>query len=141
MSDESVSKINDIFSNILINCKNMVQTVNKINKFRKKELKNIAKKTDKSKSSINIKKQISNQLAEFMNIDKNILISKTEALRYICKYVKDNDLQIEENKKKFTIDNKLSELFSIPKGDILTFMNINGLLSKHFPLSKQNNII
>lgn len=136
MSDESINNINDIFSNIFLNCKDMVKIVNKINKIRKKELKNISKDTDKSKSSINIKKPVTSKLAEFMNIEKNTLISKTEALRYICKYVKDNDLQITENKKKFKIDNKLSNLFNIPIGEIRIFMNINGLLSMHFVSQK-----
>ena len=135
MNDEISFKINDIFLDISKSCNDMVRVVKKIDKMRKKELKNISKDTDKSKASINIKRPISKNLSFFMKIDNNTLISKSEALKYISQYIKNNNLQLNENKKKFLIDDNLSNLFEIEKNEIKTFMNINGLISKHFTLN------
>ena len=75
MIDDNSIKINNIFLDISKTCNNMVKIVKKIDKIRKKEIKIITKDTDKSRASINIKKHISNKLANFMDIGEDSLIS------------------------------------------------------------------
>jgi len=132
MINDNSDKISDIFINISRQCMVMVKIVKKIDKIRKQELKNIMKDTDKSKASINIKKPISNNLLDFMELEKNTLISKSEALKYISKYINNHNLQVNENKKKFMNDINLSKLFNVETNSILTYMDINGKLSPHF---------
>ena len=51
-------------------------------------------------------------------------------MRAISAYIKTKDLQLEDDKKKWKPDATLTKLFSLEKGSLYTFMNINGLISR-----------
>ena len=50
-------------------------------------------------------------------------------MRAISAYIKTKDLQLAEDKKKW-VDFDSTKLFSLEKGSLYTFMNINGLISR-----------
>ena len=51
-------------------------------------------------------------------------------MRAVAAYVKQQDLQIADNRKNWKGDATLSKLFSLEKGKLYSFMNINGLISR-----------
>ncbi len=51
-------------------------------------------------------------------------------MRSVSSYIKDKNLQIEDNKKQWKPDATLCKLFDLDKKQNYTFMNINGLISR-----------
>ena len=51
-------------------------------------------------------------------------------MRAVAAYVKQKDLQIADNRKNWKGDSTLEKLFSLEKGKLYSFMNINGLISR-----------
>jgi chromatin remodeling complex protein RSC6 len=51
-------------------------------------------------------------------------------MKEISAYIKAKGLQLEEDKKKWKPDATLMKLFSLEKGTLYTFMNVNGLISR-----------
>ena len=101
----------------------------------KKSTKNIKKKKKKnSLSGFAVPTKITNELAEFLNLDKDTEISRTDVTSLICKYIKDNNLQNPDNKKIIIPDEKLKKLFNgyLSEEDQLEFFNIQSYLKYHF---------
>ena len=51
-------------------------------------------------------------------------------MRAVAAYVKQKDLQIADNRKNWKPDSTLEKLFTLEKGKLYSFMNINGLISR-----------
>ena len=101
----------------------------------KKSSKNSKKKKKKnSLSGFAVPTKITNELAEFLNLEKNIEISRTDVTSLICKYIKDNNLQNPDNKKIIIPDERLKKLFNgyLSEEDQLEFFNIQSYLKYHF---------
>jgi len=69
------------------------------------------------------------ELSKFLGLDENEKINLVTANRKVVDYVKDNQLQCEDNRKNIILDDKLKELF----GDDceINFSNLNEELEKH----------
>ena len=69
------------------------------------------------------------ELATFLGLDENEKINLVTTNRLVVDYIKDNQLQSEDNSKNIVLDDKLKELF----GDEceINFSNLNDELEKH----------
>ena len=69
------------------------------------------------------------ELATFLGLDENEKMNLVTANRLVVDYIKDNQLQSEDNSKNIVLDDKLKELF----GDEceINFSNLNDELEKH----------
>ena len=74
-------------------------------------------------------RKIKPELAQFMNLDEKICVSREDIIRFISKYVKTQNLQNKNNKSSFVVDDKLSILLKLDKGTNITFLAINKLIS------------
>tara|TARA_Y100000768_G_C23915629_1_gene652238 strand:+ start:406 stop:795 length:390 start_codon:yes stop_codon:yes gene_type:complete len=74
-------------------------------------------------------RKIKPELAQFMNLDEKICVSRENIIRFISKYVKTQNLQNKNNKSSFVVDDKLSILLKLDKGTNITFLAINKLIS------------
>jgi chromatin remodeling complex protein RSC6 len=107
----------------------------------KKSNKNNKKKKKKnSLSGFAIPSKITKELADFLGLDENIEIPRTDVTKLICKYIKDNNLQNPENKKIIIPDEKFKKLFEgqLDENNKLEFFNIQTYLKCHFIKSKPN---
>ena len=75
---------------------------------------------------------ISDQLASFLGKPKGSELARTEVTREINAYIRANKLQDPENGRKINPDQKLTKLLRIPKGDELTYFNLQRYMSPHF---------
>ena len=101
----------------------------------KKSNKNNKKKKKKNNlSGFAVPTKITKELAEFLNLDEKIEISRTDVTSLICKYIKENNLQNPDNKKIILPDDKLKKLFNgyLGEEDQLEFFNIQSYLKYHF---------
>ena len=76
--------------------------------------------------------KISDQLCEFMKKPKGSTAARTEVTQYIIKYIKDNDLQWNENRKIIKPNKHLKSLLNLKKDEEVTYFNIQRYMNKHF---------
>jgi len=114
-----------LYKEVLKERKELLKKSNKNNKKKKKK---------NNLSGFAVPTKITKELAEFLNLEEDAEISRTDVTSMICKYVKDNNLQNPENKKIIIPDEKLSKLFKgyLGEDDQLEFFNIQSYLKYHF---------
>ena len=76
--------------------------------------------------------EISNALCDFLKVEHGTKMARTEVTRRLTKYIKENSLKSELDKRKIIPDNKLIELFELNEDDKLTFFSLQKYLNKHF---------
>ena len=80
--------------------------------------------------------RVPKQIAEFLGLSEDAVLPRTEVTKHIYEYIKSNELQIKEDKKKSYTDAKLSELFNLPEKSVIEFSTFQVLLSKVYNLDK-----
>ena len=78
--------------------------------------------------------KITDDLAKFMSCNPSDLKSRVDVTRFICKYVKDKNLQNQQDKRYIIPDDSLKKLLKYdPNVDgALSFPNVQKLIQKHF---------
>jgi len=101
-----------------------------VSKYIKKETK---PKKPRKKSGFALPVSISDELCEFMELEKGSKVARTQVTQYLSTYIKDNNLINPENKKIIVPDAKLTKLLGDDIIDIeLTYFNIQTFMNKHF---------
>ena len=107
-----------------------------------KEMKEINKK--KGKKSDRPKREpsgfakpslISQELCDFLGKETGTELARTEVTKHLTTYIKANNLQAPEDKRKILPDAKLKKLLRVQKGDDNTYFNLQKYLKPHFPKS------
>jgi chromatin remodeling complex protein RSC6 len=75
--------------------------------------------------------RISDDLCQFLKVENGTLVPRTTVTKEIIKYIKDNNLQNAENRKKIEPDVTLRKL--VGNAEDLTFFNLQVHLNPHFP--------
>jgi len=79
--------------------------------------------------------KISNEMAKFTGWNANELKSRVDVTKYICNYIKENNLQNPTDKRQILADPKLSKLLNYdPKkaNEPLTYYRIQSYIKPHF---------
>ena len=112
----------------------------------KKEMKNKNKEISKNKNRGNRKPSgfaeathISNELCDFMGKQQGEKVARTEVTKYICNYIKENDLRKTENKRIINPDDKLKNLLGVNNSSEITYFNIQRYMNKHFIKSSNDD--
>lgn len=121
-----------------INLIAMGKRVKKLEKTIVSLVKSRSKKTKTQKKEIPT--GISPKLMTFMGLSE-ALTTRSEALRKISDYVRKTGLQLQDDKRTFVTDKVLSDLFSIPVGEKLTFLAINKYVTPLFTLSSKKEVV
>ncbi len=108
-----INEINDDYNTCISLLKKIKKNNNKLTKIvKKKKNKNI--KTDiKKKKGIYYKKNIPKKIALFFNLEEDCLMSRVEVTRKFYKYIKDNNLNYQKDKRIFIPDKKLKDIFNL----------------------------
>jgi chromatin remodeling complex protein RSC6 len=120
--DEINNMIKDFklgLTNLQKKVKKLERDINKQNKVNKKN-KKIRKPSGFAKP-----KNLSKELCDFLNIDENSKMSRTEVTKILIKYIKDNGLYKSSDIK---IDVRLSKILS----GRVTFFSIQKEMNKHY---------
>mmetsp|Transcript_10342 Transcript_10342/g.30261 ORF Transcript_10342/g.30261 Transcript_10342/m.30261 type:complete len:352 (-) Transcript_10342:1750-2805(-) len=86
------------------------------------------KKKAPRKTGLSIKKEISADLADFLGVDKDQLMARTDVVRGMWDYIKENDLQNPENKREIFLDEKMQKVFGC---ETFTMFTMNKYLGAH----------
>eukprot|EP00960_Hanusia_phi_P011115 325674-Hanusia_phi.AAC.4 len=104
-------------------------------KFIEKEKKK-RENAKKSLSGFSMPTKISDELCEFMGVEKGTLKSRTEVAKYINDYVKKHDLHEQGNRRNIKPDGTLQKIFKVGGDEKVSFFSLQKLLSPHFPKSR-----
>jgi len=131
MTDKDNS-IHDQFSFVYENLKvliDMSKTCLDDIKGLQKQYKVLEKKTKIKKKRPQLPMELSKELLKFLNTNENH--SKAEVMKMISTYIKENNLQVESNKRKFVPNKDLLKLFKLNKPSEMTFVEINKYIIPH----------
>ena len=78
---------------------------------------------------------ISSELCTFLGVPSGTEMARTEVTKHLTQYIKENNLQDQENKRKILPDSKLSSLLNVGSGDDVTYFNLQKYMKVHFPKS------
>ena len=121
-------------SDMLISAKKLQRSVHKDLKNADKKSKRVnAKKGKREPSGFAKPAVISNELCDFLNQPYGTEMARTEVTKYLTSYIKDNNLQQPEDKRKINPDKKLSKLLKLTKDDQVTYFNLQKYMKSHFP--------
>lgn len=79
--------------------------------------------------------QLSKEMAKFTGWDHSDLKSRVDVTKYICKYIRDNNLQNPDDRRQIIADKKLAKLLDYDAetdGKPLTYYRIQTYMKKHF---------
>lgn len=77
---------------------------------------------------------ISLAMAKFTGWSPNELKSRVDVTKFLCNYIKDNNLQNPTDRRQIVADKKLSQLLEYKEGsNPLTYFDMQSHLKKHFP--------
>ena len=108
------------------------KTVGKQMRTFAREAKKNKNKGNRKPSGFAVPTKISDELCEFMKKPKGSTAARTEVTQYIIKYIKDNDLQWNENRKIIKPNTPLKNLLNVKKNEEVTYFNIQRFMNKHF---------
>ena len=108
------------------------KTVGKQMRTYAREAKKNKNKGNRKPSGFAVPTKISDELCLFMQKPKGSTAARTEVTQYIIKYIKDNDLQWNENRKIIKPNNDLKILLNVKENDEVTYFNIQRFMNKHF---------
>jgi len=75
---------------------------------------------------------ISDELSVFVSVPLGTLISRADVTKKVIKYIKDNDLQKPDDRRKVIPDQTLMDLFQLTNDDEVTYFNMQTFLKLHF---------
>ena len=100
-------------------------------KLLQKSFRTLDKQSRKRKKRPQAKLNMSNELENFLSVDHGTQMTKAEVMKSISNYIKEKDLQIATDRRKFVPNKELSKIFRMKKSANLTFVEINKMISPH----------
>jgi hypothetical protein len=75
---------------------------------------------------------ISRHLALFADWNPHVKKSRCQVTRFLCDYIRNQNLQIPDKKREFAVDKRLGELFTVPMNTRMTYPEIQQKLANLF---------
>lgn len=76
--------------------------------------------------------KLSNDLCDFLGVEKGSSMARTMVTKHINEYIKTNSLQDSSDKRQIIPDAKLKSILSVKEGDKLTYFNLQTFIKQHF---------
>lgn len=76
--------------------------------------------------------ELSDELCNFLGEPKGTKLARTDVTRRLNLYIKENNLQDAEDKRKIHPDSKLLKVLSLKPNDVLTFFNLQSYIKHNF---------
>lgn len=117
----------------------MIAGVRALQKNVEKEMKSSQKKQKKDGNKVKREPSgfakptvISKDLCSFLSKPEGTEMARTEVTKYLTQYIKENNLQQPEDKRKIVPDDKLSKLLNCTPNDEVTYFNLQKWMKPHF---------
>ena len=117
--------------------------IKNVEKFTKRKVKQLEKELTKRKKRVHRKPsgfakptKISDKLCSFMEQPSGSEVARTAVTQYLISYIKEHNLQNEQNKKIIIPDSKLKILLGLTDADELNYFNLQSYMNQHFIKAK-----
>jgi chromatin remodeling complex protein RSC6 len=133
---DNVVTLENSFETIFESLGVVVKTIKSLQdtvKTLQKQCKTIEKKKKNRVARVQEPLVLSKELCVFLKVPLTKRMSKAEVMKTLSTYIKESNLQIEENKRKFKPNKDLCKLFKIKPNEIkeMTFVEINKYIIQH----------
>jgi len=130
----SLTEQKNQISNTIIKVKQLQKTCTKELKNKKNKKNRKPSDPDKKRAPSGFTKPIklSEELCEFIGKQNGTEMARTEVTKLIAIYIKDNNLQLEKDKRTIVPDKKLSKLLKCGDNDIVTYFNLQSWMKPHY---------
>jgi chromatin remodeling complex protein RSC6 len=91
----------------------------------------LEKQSKKRKKKPQAQLSLSKELEKFLSMDHGTKATKAEVMKMISSYIKEMNLQVQTDKRKFLPNKELSKIFGVKKPQNMTFVEINKHVSHH----------
>ena len=108
------------------------KTVGKQMRTFQREAKKNKNKGNRKPSGFAVPSPISNELCDFMGKEYGSKAARTEVTQYLIQYIKDNNLQWNENRKIIKPNTPLKNLLDVKNDDKVTYFNLQRYMNRHF---------
>lgn len=129
---DTINVLKKTITNVQIQLKNLEKQVRRNNKKLQKQIDKGKERKPRKPSGFAQPTKISKELCKFMNVSEDTEIARTEVTKYVIQYIKDNDLQSEDEKNVIIPDEKLQKILENTNDDQITFFNIQRYMNKNF---------
>ena len=75
---------------------------------------------------------LSEEMTQFLGLEKDVEIARNEVTKLINKYIVENDLRNEQDKRKILPDAKLTKLLNLSGDENLSYFNLQRYIKHHF---------
>ena len=128
----------DVINKLTEQIASMKVLITQVKQLKKEHNSKLTKKKEKVKKERDPNKpppfskpvEISDELFKFLDLTENI--SRTDITKMMYKYIKDEALQNQDHKRQFIIDENLSKLFKIDKGDSIEYFKLQTHMKQHY---------
>tara|TARA_B110000285_G_C14896057_1_gene500914 strand:- start:47 stop:490 length:444 start_codon:yes stop_codon:yes gene_type:complete len=96
-----------------------------------KTFKQLDKQSRQRKKKPQAQLYLSKELEKFLSLDHGTKATKAEVMKKISTYIKEKNLQIQTDKRRFLPNKELSKIFGVKKPQNMTFVEINKHVSQH----------
>ncbi len=130
VNDTVTAQFGEVFeslSDITTRTKSLADSFKTLQRTLKQASKQARTTQNKNQEPMNLSKD----LEKFLTVEHGTKLTKAEVMRSVSSYIKTKGLQLEENKRKFKPDTKMSKLFAMNKNTEFTFVEINKHVSSH----------
>ena len=117
--------------------------IKNVEKLTKRKVKQLEKELAKRKKRVNRKPsgfakptKISDKLCSFMEQPSGSEVARTAVTQYLISYIKEHNLQNQQNKKLIIPDSKLKILLGLTDADELNYFNLQSYMNQHFIKAK-----
>ena len=76
--------------------------------------------------------ELSPALCAFLDVPEGTHLARTDVTRRLNAYIKEHQLQAEEDKRNIKPDNKMKSILNMEEGDKLTFFNLQSYIKHNF---------
>jgi chromatin remodeling complex protein RSC6 len=119
--------VQDSLTSITGKTKELMESIKILQRTCKQEEKLAKHKKKKVQTKLNLSKD----LEKFLSVEHGTKLTKAEVMKAVSSYIKDNNLQLEDNKRRFKPNKKLHSVFGMSPKTNLTFVEINKHVSSH----------
>ena len=134
MASITIDNLDTQFSTLL----GTISSHNKDVKLMQEELKGIHKTfrlleklSKQRKKKPQAKLSLSKELEKFLSLDHGTKATKAEVMKLVSTYIKEKNLQVQTDKRRFLPNKELSKIFGVKKPQNMTFVEINKHVSQH----------
>tara|TARA_Y100000590_G_scaffold400046_1_gene483802 strand:+ start:1211 stop:1633 length:423 start_codon:yes stop_codon:yes gene_type:complete len=115
--------------------KRAVRELKEAARANKRKRRKRANNADRAPSGFAKPTQISAELCTFLGLAPGTEVARTEVTKQMSKYIKNNNLQDQENRRRILCDEALRNLLSVNEDDEVTYFNLQKYLKPHFVAS------